>query len=77
MGQGAELYRSGIDERVGPGKLQLVDAFSKCEVPRLLDQRQVGGVVDGELHRVAVRERDDVDAGVGGVGEEDAQSQNY
>ena len=77
VGQRLEFNGRGIDERVGPGELQLVHPLAKREVPGLLDQREIHGVVNGKLHRVAGGERDDVDAGMGGehVRQDDRQNQ--
>ena len=66
MGDGPELDRGGVNQGVGPGKLQSVQPFAEGQHPRLLDQRQVGGVVDGQLHGVPVGQGDHVDTGEGG-----------
>ena len=58
----AKLHARRIDERVHPGELEAVQSFAEREQPRLLDQRQVRRVVNRELHRVAPRQRDHVDA---------------
>ena len=39
-------------------------ALAEGEMPGLLDHRQVGGVVNGELDGVTVRQGNDVDASV-------------
>ena len=44
--------RAGIDQRVGPGELQRIDALFERDGPRFADQRQIFAVVNRQLHRV-------------------------
>ena len=76
VGECAELDGRGIDERVGPGKFEFVHTFAEREEARLFHEREVGGVVDRELHGVAARQGDDVDARLNGRSQEtEASSQ--
>ena len=56
-----QFDRTGIDQRVGPGELQRVDALLERDDARFADQREVFAVVDRELHRVPLGHRRQID----------------
>ena len=49
----AELDRGGVDERIGPGELDAVDAFLDGQQAVLADHGDVFGVVDRKLRAFA------------------------
>ena len=56
-----QFDRRRIDQRVGPGELQRVDALLERHDARLADQRDVLAVVDRELHGIAPRDGREID----------------
>jgi len=74
MTQRPKFDRGGIDQRVRPGKLQLIEPLAERQHARLLDQRQIGGVIDRELDAVPAGQSNDVDAG-GGDGRQQKQGE--
>src|SRR6185295_18344416 len=65
MGERAEFHGSGINESIGPGELETVEAFLEREETGFLDECEVNGVVDRELNGITAGEGDDVDASFG------------
>ena len=59
----AELDRGGVDERVGPGELDAVDAFLDGQQAVLADHGDVFGVVDRQLRPFAGGKGDEIDGG--------------
>src|SRR5690349_17699459 len=62
MRQGLELDGGGINERIGPGELELVQPFAEREMPSLFYEREVNRIINRELNRVAFRQRYHIDA---------------
>ena len=67
VGEGLELDAGGIDEGVGPGEFEFIDALAEGQDAGFLDECEVDGIVDGQLNGVAGGEGNDVDAGMGGA----------
>ena len=72
LGEEPQLDRGRVDQRVGPGELQRVDALLEAHHPRLADQREVFGVVDRELHGVPRGDRGEIDVALRGALSPDA-----
>ena len=66
--QDAELDRGGVDQGVGPGELDAVDAFLDREQPLLADHGDVFRVVNRELGSLPRREGNEVHGGPRGSG---------
>ena len=60
----AELDGSGIDERVGPGELDAIDALLDGQEPVLADHGDVFGIVDRELRALAGGQGHQIDGGL-------------
>ena len=68
--QDAELDARGVDQRVGPGELDAVDAFLDGQQPMLADHGDVFGVVDGQLRAFPGGEGDQIHGGPGQAGDQ-------
>ena len=59
----AELDRRGVDERIGPGELDAIDAFLDRQQAMLADHGDVFGVVDRQLCPFARGKGDEIHGG--------------
>ncbi|MCK7580643.1 MAG: hypothetical protein MZV65_36735 [Chromatiales bacterium] len=69
-----QFYRSRVDQGVGPGELQGVDALLESHHPAFPYQSQILGVVDGQLHRAPLGDGGELD--VAGYCQQRQQRQN-